>query len=146
MAQTDTHGWRIEHGRLRELTGQHPGLRYRLSLYADMLAAEHRQSAACLARHEVVPRLARWLLRSQDRVGGKEIPLTQEYLAHMLGAQRSTVSVAAGELEKIGAIRNARGRVTVTDRPALEATACECYAAMRERSIELGLEPAYVPL
>jgi DNA-binding GntR family transcriptional regulator len=64
----------------------------------------------------------------------------------MLGAQRSTVSQAAGELEKAGLIRNARGRVSVLDRAGLEGAACECYAAMRDRSIELGLEPAHLPI
>jgi CRP-like cAMP-binding protein len=145
LAQTLTHGVRIELARLQALSESHPDLRHRLSLYADMLAAEHRQSAACLARHEITPRLARWLLRCHDRIGRSVLALTQEFLGHMLGAQRTSVTVAAADLERAGVIHNARGRVTVLDRRGLEASACECYAAMRERSIELGLEPVQQP-
>jgi len=83
--------------------------------------------AVCNRLHEVDERLARWLLMSQDRLGGDLVPLTQEFLAHMLGTRRSSVTVAAGLLQKAGLISYNRGEVTVTDRGRLEDAACECY-------------------
>ncbi len=95
----------------------------------------------CLARHDLEPRLCRWLLKCQDRLGRDLLPLTQEFLGHMLGSQRSTVSQTAARLEKAGLIRYSRGRITVLDRPGLEARACECYATLRQREREFGIDP-----
>jgi hypothetical protein len=83
---------------------------------------------ACNAVHHVDARLARWLLQTADRVGGPIVPLTQEYLAVMLGVQRTTVSGSAAALRDLGLIRYSRGRVEVLDRSGLERKACECYA------------------
>jgi CRP-like cAMP-binding protein len=128
---------RIEAARLREAAERSPKLRQRLSAYLHEQLAEAQQSAACNALHRLEPRLAKWLLRCHDRVGG-EIALTQEFLSDMLGSQRTTVTQVAGALQAAGLIRYHRGRVEVLDRAGLERASCECYAAVRRRSEELG--------
>lgn len=85
------------------------------------------QSSACNASHSIEQRFARWLLSAQDRMDADEFLLTQEFIAMMLGASRSTVSEVAGELQKAGLITYHRGRVTILDRQALESASCECY-------------------
>jgi CRP-like cAMP-binding protein len=87
------------------------------------------QSTACNAVHSVEQRLARWLLMAHDRVGKGEFPLTQEFVAMMLGAARPTVSVVAGTLQNAGLIKYRRGNVTIVDREELESASCECYRA-----------------
>ncbi len=95
---------------------------------ANVLQAE--QGVACNVAHEVHGRLARWLLMTQDRVGAPTFPLTQEYMSVMTGVQRSTVSVMAGSLKKAGVIGYSRGFVTILNRDALIAHACECYSVV----------------
>ncbi len=85
------------------------------------------QSVLCNRMHEVDARLARWLLTSADRMESESLHLTQEFLAQMLGVQRSTVTVAAGDLQRAGMIGYSRGRINILDRPALSGVACECY-------------------
>jgi CRP-like cAMP-binding protein len=85
------------------------------------------QSTACNAVHSVEQRLARWLLMAHDRVGKNEFPLTQEFVAMMLGVARPTVTIVAGTLQKAGLITYRRGTVTILEREKLEAAACECY-------------------
>ncbi|MGH9616896.1 MAG: Crp/Fnr family transcriptional regulator [Acidobacteriaceae bacterium] len=92
------------------------------------------QVAACNRVHEVNARLARWLLMSQDRIGGDNVPLTQQFLAHMLGTRRASVTVAAGILQKAGLITYNRGKVRVRNRRKLKKTACECYEKMNQQS------------
>ncbi|GAC1651125.1 MAG: Crp/Fnr family transcriptional regulator [Acidobacteriaceae bacterium] len=86
------------------------------------------QSVLCNRMHEVEPRLARWLLASADRTESEVVNLTQEFLSQMLGVQRSTVTVAAGELQRRGMIEYTRGRIHILDRAKLTQTACECYS------------------
>ena len=81
------------------------------------------------AVHSVEQRLARWLLMAHDRVGRNDFPLTQEFVAMMLGATRPTVTVVAGTLQKAGLITYHRGHVTIVDRESLESASCECYRA-----------------
>jgi CRP-like cAMP-binding protein len=85
------------------------------------------QSTACNAVHTVEQRLARWFLMAHDRVAKDEFPLTQEFVAMMLGVARPTVTIVAGTLQKAGLIAYRRGTVTILDRERLEAAACECY-------------------
>jgi CRP-like cAMP-binding protein len=85
------------------------------------------QSVLCNRMHEVEARLARWLLSSADRMESEFLHLTQEFLSQMLGVQRSTVTVAAGELQRMGLIGYSRGRIHIVDRPGLISRACECY-------------------
>jgi CRP-like cAMP-binding protein len=96
-----------------------------------MQTAQMTQSVLCNRLHQVEARLARWLLTSADRTEADELMLTQEFLAQMLGSRRSTVTVAAGELQRLGAIDYSRGRIRLTDRKALEGKACECYSIVR---------------
>jgi CRP-like cAMP-binding protein len=88
------------------------------------------QVAACNRLHEVEERLARWLLMSQDRLAGDLVPLTQDFLAHMLGTRRASVTVAAGILQKAGLITYKRGVVRIESRTQLEEATCECYGIM----------------
>jgi CRP-like cAMP-binding protein len=98
-----------------------------LTHYAQALIGFIMQSTACNAVHSVEQRLARWLLMARDRMGSDEFPLTQEFVAIMLGASRPTVTIVAGTLQKAGLITYHRGHVTIVDREGLEAAACECY-------------------
>jgi len=118
---------RIEAARLRALAEARPALRDMLAAYAAGLQSELEQSGACNALHRADQRFAKWLLRCHDRIDGDTLNLTQEYLASMLGSQRTTVNEAAQTLQKAGAITYSRGRITIIDRAALERVACECY-------------------
>jgi CRP-like cAMP-binding protein len=89
---------------------------------------------ACNRLHEVEARLARWLLMLQDRVQDDALLITQEFLAEMLGSRRTTVTMAAGVLQRIGLIEYQRGRVHILDRERLESAACECYPVIRKLS------------
>jgi CRP-like cAMP-binding protein len=112
---------------------QSPVLANRLQRYVQILAMQGTQVAACNRLHEVDERLARWLLMCQDRIGSNFVPLTQEFLAHMLGTRRASVTVAAGILQKAGLITYSRGHVNIVDRPRLENATCECYAIMQQQ-------------
>jgi CRP-like cAMP-binding protein len=98
-----------------------------LTRYTHAYVAFIMQSTACNAVHSIEQRLARWLLMAQDRMELDEFPLTQEFVAMMLGANRSTVTLVAGALQKAGLITYHRGRLAVVDRNKLEAASCECY-------------------
>jgi CRP-like cAMP-binding protein len=102
-----------------------------MTRYAHAFVGFIMQSTACNAVHSVEQRLARWLLMAQDRMATKEFPLTQEFVAMMLGANRSTVTVVAGTLQRAGLITYHRGRVTILEREKLESASCECYRATR---------------
>jgi len=95
--------------------------------FAYLQLVQITQSVLCNRMHEVEARLARWLLSSADRMESEYLHLTQEFLAQMLGVQRSTVTVAAGELQRNGMIGYSRGRIHILDRAGLAAKACECY-------------------
>lgn len=110
-----------------------PRLSSELGAFSQYLFSLASQSAACQAFHTVEQRLARWLLMVQDRVESADLPLTQEFLAAMLGVQRPTVTVTARLLQAAKLIHYRHGHIQVLDREGLEGTACECYAAMRSR-------------
>jgi CRP-like cAMP-binding protein len=110
-----------------------PHLQNSLNRHAQIMGMQSAIVAACNRLHEVEERLARWLLMSQDRMGGNEVPLTQDYLAHMLGTRRASVTVAAGILQKAGLIHYSRGTATIVDRPRLEEAACECYGTIQRQ-------------
>jgi CRP-like cAMP-binding protein len=95
--------------------------------YAHAHVATIMLATACNAVHTVEQRLARWLLMAHDRVGRDEFPLTQEFVAMMLGVARPTVTIVAGSLQKAGLITYRRGVIVILDRKGLEAAACECY-------------------
>ena len=95
--------------------------------YTQALMGVIMQATACNAAHSIEQRLARWLLLARDRMGVDEFPLTQEFVAMMLGASRSTVTVVAGMLQNAGLITYRRGRLTIVDVGRLETMSCECY-------------------
>lgn len=111
-----------------------PVLEKRMHRYSQVLAMQASQVATCNTLHDVDKRLARWLLMSQDRIGTDIVPLTQEFLAHMLGTRRASVTVAASVLQKAGLIKYIRGSVNIVNREALEEATCECYGALVQQS------------
>jgi CRP-like cAMP-binding protein len=125
---------RLPAEKLRERAFSSPKLLHLLMRHVEANAAQAQQGVACNALHDASARLARWLLMTQDRVDGPRLPLTQEYLAIMLGIQRTTVTLVAGALKQAGVIDYRRGLITVIDRPGLEKMACECYALLHERA------------
>jgi CRP-like cAMP-binding protein len=104
-----------------------PGLEKNLQRYAQELSIQAIQIAACNRLHTVDQRLARWLLMCEDRIRDANFALTQEFLSHMLGTRRASVTVAAGILQKAGLITYRRGIVKIVNRAALEKASCECY-------------------
>jgi CRP-like cAMP-binding protein len=111
-----------------------PALAKNLSRFGQEMAFQSAQAAACNRLHEMDQRLARWLLMSQDRIGGAFIPLTQEFLAHMLAARRASVTVAASALQRAGLITYSRGLLKVKNRKKLEIACCECYSILVRQS------------
>jgi CRP-like cAMP-binding protein len=147
VVQTGGEALRIDTDRLEELKERSPTLRDVMSRYADCLIAQILQSVACNVLHSLEPRLCRWLLTAQDRAGGDEVPLTQEFLAEMLGVQRTTVSAAATALQSRGLISYRRGRISVLDRRKLELASCPCHSAVRAHFevVLPGVYPRYEP-
>ena len=118
---------RLETSALESAKERSSLIRDLFSRYADTLLAQTMQSVACNALHPIDARLCRWLLTTHDRVDSDEIALTQEYLAEMLGVQRTTVSGVARVLQERGLIAYSRGRMVILDRHGIEQSACECY-------------------
>lgn len=130
MCQTGGGAYRITTTALKEAVAHAPHLRDLLLRYVHVFGVQVAQTAACNAHHDLGQRLARWLLSAHDRSGVPELSLTQDLIAVMLGVRRSTVSIAAGMLQRAGVIRYQHGRITITDREGLENAACECYDAV----------------
>ena len=99
--------------------------------YAEAMMVQLAQHAACNRTHSIEQRCARWLLMTRDRVASDEFPLTQQFLAEMLGVRRATVTMIAGALHKAGLIDYSRGRIRIVDGQGLERVACECYDVVR---------------
>jgi CRP-like cAMP-binding protein len=117
----------------RELTTTDTTLRQRLDRYLQAYVNMLGQLAACNRLHSVYARCARWLLMTRDRVDEDAFPLTQEFLAMMLGTDRSGVAIAAGTLQKAGFIQYTHGTITIVNRAGLEEAVCECYAVARKQ-------------
>jgi CRP-like cAMP-binding protein len=130
VMQVKGSGYRISAEDFREVLRNSPRLNRSLQRFSQVLGMQATQIAACNRLHGVEERLARWLLMSQDRLGGDNVPLTQEFLAHMLGTRRASVTDAAGALQKRGLIAYRRGNVRINDRHRLEEASCECYQVM----------------
>jgi CRP-like cAMP-binding protein len=131
FAQVPGSASRMEAGAFRRALDRTPRLRQLLSRYTLALINQLSQNSACNRTHEAEQRLARWLLLTHDRVHGASFPITQSFMAQMLGVSRPTVSIAASTLQKAGLISFVRGTITITDRPGLEAASCECYRVIR---------------
>jgi CRP-like cAMP-binding protein len=120
-----------EIGTLTSAVAEFPELRSIVVAHEQALLSHAQQSAACNAVHNLENRLARHLLRAADLHGRDEFPLTQEHLAEMLGARRTTVTVVARRFQDAGAIKYRRGQMKVCDTAQLEKAACECYLAIK---------------
>ena len=132
--------WRVESDVVKRAFAEQRTLYTLLNRYVHTLFIIASQSTACIRRHGVEERLARWLLMSSDGVGADDLPLTQEFLATMLGVRRAGVTEAAARLQGQGLIRYSRGLVAIVDRAELERAACECYHVVR-REYERVLGP-----
>ena len=130
IAQIEGSVFRVDGETLVALLRQCPTLDRQFQQFSQIMAMQVTQIAACNRLHEVNERLARWLLMSADRIESNSVPLTQELIAQMLGTRRSSVTVAAGMLQKAGLIAHTRGDVRIVNRRKLEEVACECYGIM----------------
>jgi CRP-like cAMP-binding protein len=125
-------GFRVRADALQDVLKSSPQLHQILTRYAVSQGMQIAQTAACNRLHNIEQRFARWLLITQDRVDSPKLAITQDFLATMLGTDRPTVSLAAGILQKKGAIKWTRNAVQILSRAKLEKCACECYGAIRE--------------
>jgi CRP-like cAMP-binding protein len=131
IVQTPTRAARISAPQLHEAWEKSPRIRELVDRHSEALFGHAIQSVACNALHSVEARFCRWLLTCHDRISTDTIALTQEFLADMLGVQRTTVTAVARALQEKGAIRYRRGVVDIIDRGALQALTCECYGVIR---------------
>lgn len=128
-------GFRFPRRMAESLFAESEEFRTRVLAWTQMSLYVSLQTSACGLLHSAEQRLARWLLMSSDRTESNQLPLTQEFLAEMLGTQRTTVALVAGELRRKGLIEYVRGHVNILDRKGLTAAACECYK-VSHRAIE----------
>jgi CRP-like cAMP-binding protein len=140
VVQISGDGFRVEAGALQNVLESAPHLQMMLGRYAAIRGMQVAQTAACNRLHDIEQRLARWLLMTQDRVDAGSLPITHDFLATMLGTDRSTVSLSAGVLQRDGHIEYTRGAVKIVNRKSLEDSACECYGVIRQYDGELGLK------
>jgi len=129
------HAYRLSGQLLLEEFNRNGAMHNLLLRYTEALLTQISQTIACHRHHSIHQQFCRWLLSSVDRLPSDELCLTQESIALMLGVRRETISKEVGVLQAAGLIQNGRGRIIVTDRPKLEARACECYRGMKA---ELG--------
>ena len=132
-------GFRMMGNALERILRSAPQLRTILSRHAGLQGMQVAQTAACNRLHDIQQRLSRWLLTTQDRVNLGVLPITHDFIATMMGTGRSTVSLAAGVLQKNGIIEYVRGAVKVVNRRKLERSACECYGVIHQFEDDLGL-------
>jgi CRP-like cAMP-binding protein len=133
MVQVPGRAWRMDAARFQALLRESPALVRIADLHMEVMVGQALQSIACMAFHTVEERMARWLLTAREQIGRDTIQLTQEFLAQMLGVQRTTVTLVAHTLQAAGLITYRRGRVEIVDVAALEEAACECYRQTRQR-------------
>jgi CRP-like cAMP-binding protein len=131
VVQSAGHGYRLRASVLISEFSQGGELQHLLLRYTQALITQMAQTAVCNRHHAVEKQLCRWLLLSLDRLPSNELTMTQELIANMLGVRREGVTEAAGHLQTAGLIHYSRGRITVLDRPKLEARVCECYAVVK---------------
>ena len=132
VVQTAGHAYRLE-GRLLKQEFSRAGLMQGLLLrYTQALITQMSQTAACNRHHSVEQQLCRWLLLTLDRVASRELVMTQELVASMLGVRREGITEAAGNLQRASVIRYRRGHIAVLERSGLETRACECYAVIKK--------------
>jgi CRP-like cAMP-binding protein len=133
-------GFRMMGNALERILRSAPQLRMILNRNAGLQGMQVAQTAACNRLHDIQQRLSRWLLMTQDRVNLAVLPITHDFIATMMGTDRSTVSLAAAVLQKKGIIDYVRGAVKIVNRRKLEKSACECYAVIQQFEVDLGLK------
>jgi CRP-like cAMP-binding protein len=132
-------GFRMIGSALERILQAAPQLQMILNRHTGLQGMQVAQTAACNRLHDIQQRLSRWLLMTQDRVNLGILPITQDFIATMMGTDRSSVSLAAGVLQKKGIIEYARGAVRVVNRRKLQNSACECYGVIQQFEDDLGL-------
>ena len=135
VVQTAGDAYRLDRHRLNEAFKAGGRLQGLLLRYTQALITQISQTAACNRHHSVEQQLSRWLLLAQDRGLARELVMTQEMVANMLGVRRESVTQAAGKLQQDGYIRYRRGHITVLDPAGMATRACECYGVVKK---ELG--------
>lgn len=144
VVQSAGHAYRLSGKVLKEEFTRGGAMQHLLLRYTQALLTQMAQTAVCNRHHSLDQQLCRWLLLSLDRLIGNELVMTQELIANMLGVRREGVTEAAGNLQDAGLIKYSRGRITVLDRPGLEARTCECYAVVKkefDRLLPASIEP-----
>jgi CRP-like cAMP-binding protein len=139
FVQIEASGFRIDAKILKEEFERTSELRSVLQKYVQAFLVQTSQTAVCNRLHSIEERLSRWLLTCRDRMRSDRLQLTHGFLGQMLGAPRTTVTLAAGLLHRAGFIDYSRGIVTIQDRSGLEKTACECYRTVRDEFKRLAL-------
>jgi CRP-like cAMP-binding protein len=132
-------GFRMMGNALERILRSAPQLQVLLNRHTGLQGMQISQTAACNRLHDIQQRLARWLLMTQDRVSLGVLPITHDFVATMMGTDRSTVSLAASVLQKKGIIEYVRGAVKIVNRRKLEKSACECYLVIQQLEDELGI-------
>ena len=132
VVQSAGHAYRLKGQTLKEEFYRAGPMQRLLLRYTQALLTQMAQTAVCNRHHSLDQQLCRWLLLSLDRLRSNELIMTQELIANMLGVRREGVTEAAGNLQRAGLIEYSRGRITVLDRPGLEARSCECYGVVRK--------------
>jgi CRP-like cAMP-binding protein len=132
-------GFRVMGNALQRILHSAPQLQVMLNRHTGLQGMQVAQTAACNRLHDIEQRLSRWLLMTQDRVGSGALPITHDFIATMMGTDRSTVSLAAAVLQKKGVIEYVRGAVKIVNRRKLGKSACECYDVIRQFEDDLGL-------
>jgi CRP-like cAMP-binding protein len=132
-------GFRMMGNALQRILRSAPQLQVILSRNTGLQGMQVAQTAACNRLHDIQQRLSRWLLMTHDRVHSGVLPITHDFIATMMGTDRSTVSLAAAVLQEKGIIDYVRGAVKIVNRRKLEKSSCECYAAIQQFEDDLGL-------
>ena len=130
LVQVPGRAWAIGIEHVRQLASADEKFRAVLVRHEQVLLAQAQQSAACNASHTVEARMCRWMLRMRDLIGD-DLPLTQEFLAQMMGVRRTSVTLVAGTLQQAGLIKYRRGHITIVDIERVQDSACECYETVR---------------
>jgi len=130
VVQIAGRAWRMRAAAMKRSFDRGEALQELLLRFTQALITQMTQTAVCNRHHAVDQQVSRWLLFALDRMASSELRMTQERIAHLLGVRREGVSEAAATLQAAGAIEYSRGRILVRERGALEARACECYAAV----------------